>query len=459
MWMLQTDRTNTRIHLFPFAAGMLGILTAVWVIWHLGLTLDLSAMYFLGGIILAVIAILVGTLFWISLGCFSNPFTLCCFCWFFTFGVSQAILKFLPVSRPVRSLTWFVVISSGVVFLMYASVAFYTPFNRRRSSCSAVPSGILGNQLYAPLMRLSLAVGMISLAISLIEFSVLGNIPLFTKEVGIYRKDVALPYLHSLLSLNRLAAFLAFIAHFSRPSVYLPKILIGILGFAELASGSRIGVLMIAGLLWVSWSTLGRLGFKKELRGILSLTLFLFVVFSLITVLRSPKETLARFFSYIGLPDMPYYKMVAITPLLYVVPNFSNLDLLLYTPIRFTYGLKMLAPLWALTLTKSFINVESGFSFGVTMNIVPYLSVFYEDFGLFGVIVAPALLGFMSGLAFRKVLTQNSLLWRFVYALLGLQTMAMPFLSIFTLTSTWVMLLISLPILANIDKRWLNYRL
>jgi len=454
--MLQSERTNIRIHLF--VAGMLGILTGVWVTCNPGFGLDMSAMHFLGGTILAAIAILVGALFWKLLRCFSNPFTLCCFCWFFPFGLSQAILKFLPICRPVSSLTWFVVVSSGVVFLMFASIAFYAPLGRDKVSYSAILSGMFDDQLYTPLIRLSFAVGTISLAVSLVEFSVLGKVPIFTKDVGIYRRYVALPYLHSLLSLNRLAAFLAFTAHFSRPSVYLPKILIGILGFAELASGSRIGVLMIAGLLWVTRSTFRRLGLKKELKGMLSLGLLLFAVFSLMTVLRSPKETLASLFSYIGLPDMPYYKMVAITPLLYVVPNFSNLDVLLHTPIRFTYGLRVLAPLWALTLMKNFINAEGGFSFGVTMNIVPYLSTFYEDFGLSGVIVLPALLGFMSGLAFRKVLTQNSLLWRFIYALLGLQAMAMPFLNIFSSTSTWVTLLIALPILVTIDKRQVRYQ-
>jgi oligosaccharide repeat unit polymerase len=105
----------------------------------------------------------------------------------------------------------------------------------------------------------------------------------------------------------------------------------------------------------------------------------------------------------------------------YVAPNYKNLELELQLREQFYYGLMILTPLFKIITYNHFVPAQdiSFYLQNPDFNVGTYLRDFYIDFGWFGVLIVPFLLGVVTTFLYGKVLIRPTLLAIILYAVLA----------------------------------------
>ncbi len=142
-------------------------------------------------------------------------------------------------------------------------------------------------------------------------------------------------------------------------------------------------------------------------------------------------------------------------PYIYIANNFDNLDKLIKELPKFTYGARMLFPVWTLTGLKFLFPALVQFPIYVTKTELTTVTLLYDayyDFGIIGVGLFTALLGFVSQLAQRKIYRPQNPISYLLYAQLAIYLGLSFFTTWFSNPTTWFYLVVSLLIYVFCNK-------
>ena len=143
-------------------------------------------------------------------------------------------------------------------------------------------------------------------------------------------------------------------------------------------------------------------------------------------------------------------------PYIYIANNFDNLDRLIKELPSYSLGARMLFPVWTFTGLKFLFPALVQFPIYVTKTELTTVTLFYDayyDFGIIGVGLFAALLGFASQLAQRKIRKTSNPISYLLYAQLAIYLGLAFFTTWFSNTTTWFYLVVSIIVYAFCNKR------
>lgn len=128
-------------------------------------------------------------------------------------------------------------------------------------------------------------------------------------------------------------------------------------------------------------------------------------------------------------------------PYIYIANNYDNVNCLIRELPSHSYGLKMLFPFFALTGLKFLRPELVNFPIYVTKTELTTVTLIYDawyDFGILGVVLFMALLGFIAARFERKLRSVHSPVFCMIYAQFAIYLMLSFFTTWFSNPATWV---------------------
>lgn len=177
---------------------------------------------------------------------------------------------------------------------------------------------------------------------------------------------------------------------------------------------------------------------------IVILCLSLFVgIYVIITIKRAHDVTYLM-----GIFDMKdkYMPIFIAQPYMYIAHNFENLNYMVENTFRWTFGRRMLAPFFTLTLIKKFFPIVALSPIYVIKEELSTVTLVYDayyDFGLVGVIVFCFIIGYIGKKIEDKVYNLFSEEYKnnyiiIVFAVFSYYMLFSFFQTYFSLTETWI---------------------
>jgi len=309
-------------------------------------------------------------------------------------------------------------------------------YGRRRSfSCNSIP-----------LFHIICGLTAISLAAFVLEAVKLGYVPLFLKGVPHAYSEFHLTGVHYITVSCVLVPSLAVLFFHtergwgSERRMVIALILSGIALMIPILCVSRFQFVFAVLLAAFTYISLQRTFHPIYLLGLLAV---LIPVYLVLTVARSHDVAYLN-----GIFEMKYEKMpIFITqPYMYIANNYDNFNCMAAELKHFSFGLKGLFPLWALTGLKFIFPSLADFPLFVTKEELTTVTLFYDafyDFGVVGMIFFGGLLGgccYLLG-RFRRKLTCPA--GHVIYAQIAMYMMLSFFTTWFSNPTTWFYLIIS----------------
>lgn len=133
-------------------------------------------------------------------------------------------------------------------------------------------------------------------------------------------------------------------------------------------------------------------------------------------------------------------------PYIYIAHNYDNLNCLVRALPKYTFGLRMLYPVWALTGLKFLYPGLWAFPLYVTKTELTTVTLFYDayyDFGTAGVVFLSALLGLVSYYAEHRLSGPHGPAETVIYAQLALYLGLSFFTTWFSNPATWFLFAVS----------------
>lgn len=133
-------------------------------------------------------------------------------------------------------------------------------------------------------------------------------------------------------------------------------------------------------------------------------------------------------------------------PYMYIAHNYDNFDYLVAELPQHSHGMRMLFPLWALTGLKFLIPGLVNYPIYVNKEELTTLTLIYDayyDFGIFGVVLFSALLGFLCCLLSRGMKRLKNPVAYVVYAQIAMYMMLSFFTTWFSNPATWFYLAVT----------------
>jgi hypothetical protein len=128
-------------------------------------------------------------------------------------------------------------------------------------------------------------------------------------------------------------------------------------------------------------------------------------------------------------------------PYIYIANNYDNVNCLIRELPAHSFGLKMLFPFFALTGLKFLRPELVNFPIYVTKTELTTVTLIYDawyDFGILGVVLFMALLGFIAARFEKKLRSVHSPVFCMLYAQLAIYLMLSFFTTWFSNPATWV---------------------
>lgn len=295
--------------------------------------------------------------------------------------------------------------------------------------------------------RFIIALIIITFVTFLFEASILKFIPLFTKDT---------PHAYStfhIFMIHYITTFYIFIPSFAVAN-YISQI-----GTKKALIGSFVYVIIMS-LLLVSRSQLiqsfiiaifvyliyhkGRMNYDKKMLTTFGMSFLTFLILYLvITYNRAHDIAYLEDIFEMKNPNTPIF---ITQPYMYIAHNFENLNFLVNNLEHFTFGRRMLVPLFTLTLIKKFFPIVLNSPTLIIKEELTTKTIVYDayyDFGIVGVIVLMFIIGFVGSYLEDKVysklhnFTGNNYIV-VLYALFCYYMFFSFFQTYFSLTDTWV---------------------
>ncbi|MDD3251548.1 MAG: O-antigen ligase [Lachnospiraceae bacterium] len=133
-------------------------------------------------------------------------------------------------------------------------------------------------------------------------------------------------------------------------------------------------------------------------------------------------------------------------PYMYIANNYENFNCLVEALPGYSFGLKGLFPLWALTGLKFFYPQLINFPIYVDKKELTTLTIFYDayyDFGWIGVLLFSCVLGLVAYLLVMKLREMRNPLGYLLYAQIAAYLMLSFFTTWFSNTTTWFYLILT----------------
>lgn len=308
-------------------------------------------------------------------------------------GEGIACLQLSRLQSNWETLTWI------CFFLAYfCFISGYDIWGRRRGKSTHESSGIEKNPCHARrIMICIILLGAGSTFCFLLEAAVLGFIPLFSPEPHAYS------YFH-----------ISGVHYFTVSCILIPALSVLYVRLTEKWTSVRLAVLAIGNLTAIAipvlcvsrFQLLFAVGFAavvylmlyRHITWKMTVTAFMILipVYVLLTVARRHDVTYLN-----GIFEMKYEKMpIFVTqPYIYVANNYENFNCMVTQLPKFSMGLRMLFPVFALTGLKFVLPQVTAFPLYTTKEELTTVTLFYDayyDFGFIGIILLAFVLGCMA---------------------------------------------------------------
>lgn len=290
-----------------------------------------------------------------------------------------------------------------------------------------------------------LAITVISVAAFLFEAITLGFIPLFTRGVPHAYSAFHITGIHYLTVSCVLVPALA-VLYFhvergksSRKSVSV-LIMVIVACAVPVLCVSRFQLILAIGMALFTYIAIqGRIHVIYGI-GLLSALVVLYII---MTIARGHDITYLN-----GIFEMKNSRMpIFITqPYMYIANNYDNFNCLTEELPAFTFGLRMLFPVWALTGLKFLAPALVNFPLYVTKEELTTVTLFYDayyDFGIIGVLLFSCLLGAVCYFLVKNMQSLRNPVGFLFYAQIGLYLVFSFFTTWFSNPATWFYLILT----------------
>ncbi len=287
----------------------------------------------------------------------------------------------------------------------------------------------------------------ITFAVFLFEASILKFIPLFTKDT---------PHAYStfhIFMVHYITTFYIFIPSFAvanhMSQIGTKKALIGsfiyviIMSLLLVSRSQLIQSFVIAIFVYLIYHK-GRMNYDKKMLITFGVSFLMFLVLYLvITYNRAHDIAYLEDIFEMKNPDIPIF---ITQPYMYIAHNFENLNFLVNNLEHFTFGSRILAPLFTLTLIKKFFPIVLNSPTLIIKEELTTKTIVYDayyDFGIVGVVALMFIIGFVGSYLEDKVYSKlhDSIGNNYtvvLYALYCYYMLFSFFQTYFSLTDTWV---------------------
>jgi len=378
-----------------------------------------------------------------------------CFC------LALASMHLLPLISDWNYLMWSCVLTALVSFIggFWLARQFW---DRRRASLGATPGEELPASSFLPHRKtlitaaLCLAVGTAVLAY---EYSLIGEIPILSENMDAARMELfgaagtgnpafdtlSIKLIHPFVEFTKYGVFLALIVLFQKKAksrkVVLLTILLIMLGTLTYASQGGRGMIVeiaVAGVVFFHYLH-RRIRLIECGTAVLALFLFIGLLGSLRVKASESAPLFQRALSMTALPEGEFWDGVAFgyMTLTESFEVFYRLTDDLQTMQRpsagfLFYGLHRFLP--RSNLQEVAFNLYSGETITPT-----FLGEFYADYGYWGVLLGPLVLGGFYGWAYSRGGNRNAIYWIYVRALLTKMLIFFAYVSLFSQYLSWIL--------------------
>lgn len=369
-----------------------------------------------------------------------NPIGIFSIVWFSSIAISQ--LMFSEVQHSWSILTWIIVLGSAFCFITGSSTYLLWAFARKPIHKITKP---INHYSKHRLKTIIIIIFILSFSSYLFEVYTCGGIPLFSKtRIGSYM-NFGVRFIHYLTVSSIIECILIYIYKklFSNDKSLFLNVIFIISIFiltSILASGQLL--ITITGIIVVkNYITGGKLNPKVFIRfAILGILIFVLLT----GFIRSSTFDIS-YIKQIGKPtiNIPDKLSFLFLPYLYISTSFENLQLQIQNQNKLYYGTETLFPLWAFSFLKGHFEFQhyitpEGFNVGT------YLRNYYGDYGFFGTMIMPFLLGFIIAILYYSLRYKPTIFKIFIYSLCVYSLAISFFVNAFTLPLIWYFIVLFL---------------
>lgn len=369
-----------------------------------------GADYLAGGILIVTALFLYLSAFFRS-GCMTDLEALFSLSW--VGGIGIACLKLSRLQKEWSMTTW------GCFYLAYAGFVLayqFVMFRKKAAEPEQKQREIDRDEMTAKRIFICcVCLTGISVACFVLEAVVVGFIPLFS----------SMPHAYSYFHISGVHYFTvscilvpALTVVYSKTQEKAGKMRWAVLGICNLTAVaiqilcvSRFQLLFAVGFAVVTYVMIYKnITWKK----ILLLFILMIPVYVALTVARRHSVSYLNGIFEMKNSNMPIF---ITQPYIYIANNFENFNCLVEQLPKFTYGIRMLFPFFALTGLKFVIPWVTQFPNYVTKTELTTFTMFYDayyDFGMVGVLLLSILLGVFAGWLTKKIRkTDNPIIYLF----------------------------------------------
>jgi len=368
-----------------------------------------------------------------------NPIGIFGIVWFSSVAISQLMLS--GIQEAWTQETWFVVLTSSFCFLAGALIVQLV-FRRAKSfSELKIP---INHYSFTRLKKTILV--LFALAMSAYFFEVYKNngIPLFAKAKISSYMNFGVQYVHYLTVLLIVVCGLAYLCKnlFLFKNKKLFNLILAISLFVLLSMlGTNYLIFVFTGIFVIE----NYLKKKINITKLIGLFIIAILILATITGFIRASSSNITYVKEIGKPtiEIPDNLSFLFLPYTYIATNFNNLQIEIKERDNFYYGSATFLPLLAFTFLKNNFNVEYNIGSG-GFNVGTYLRTYYVDYGLFGIILGPFILGLLVNMFYLSLRSRPTIFKILIYGLVVHDLILVFFANSFALPTSWFFALVYL---------------
>ncbi|KAA9398358.1 oligosaccharide repeat unit polymerase [Haloarcula sp. CBA1130] len=341
-----------------------------------------------------------------------SPMSLLGISWFGALAVYELHLMAPSIQPDLTLQTYYIIYASALLFFVGCYFANRVTGVVRRASSIRVP---WSEERTIVVLGVYMAIGGVVFAYM---FQNVGGINAFLRDSNSYRHNLFVPVIYNLFLYPVTAVgIISFVLFLDKPRrLYL---LLTVLSFVFLSLRlARMAPLFFLLILVVCYSQMKRIRLSQAV----AFGGFTVLIFSIIGSIRSGFGVGSALLEANNI-RVPFDNSLLATLYVYIAPGFRNIQIITNRVSDFTYGTQLSYGLYSFfPPMKSLLGEQRGFeqefygSFGV---FPTYITDFYLDFGIMGILVGCLTLGFISTYIYNRLRQSGEIGYLFVYAAIG----------------------------------------